>query len=345
MEHQLLGLGVICWNDSGNHKRFPRRDGKGRVVEAYGVNLMPAVDLIQKMKTFEAEHEAYELAYDLANNRLTRERRRCRGLLQHLKEKGVDGIEVLEVEASELIGGIKSGAGRTLSHIHSVTVALAELIVRLVDMLGVRNPSPAVGRAPDSVCQGTESCGTHRAHPESDRQYSTDGATPERRTTVDRRCRGDGLRQEDAEREYPDKPVTPTDNQPPEIESRKKRNLHPCGSGEELFAKLDEMGLVRIAREVVLPRLQGRFRRKDLLSVAERLGVDIGIRKTTWHEACRVFGRWEATAVMIMLAEKHRRGLVNYPDGYLRGCVGKRRSGAFDIWGMFIGLSKQNAQF
>ena len=320
LEQQLLGLGFLCWNDSGNHKRFAKRDRAGTVVESYGVNLMPAVALFESLRTFEAEQNAADLAYDLASNRMTRERRRCRGLLQHLRERGVTGIDALEAEASALIDSIRSGADRTLQHMQSVIEALADLIGRIVDLLDIRTHADSGVRGSKNVCQGTTPHRAHRVHPESNNQYSTDG----------RQVETDNRRTHQLEAE-------------PGVEGagggRRGDPAQPPGpSDEETFIKLEEADLVGIVRGAVLPRLPARFSRRDMLAASETIRCDLGIGDSAWREAARAFGRWQASALVMMIAEKHRRGLVNHPVGYLQGCVRNKLDGSSDIWGMLIGL-------
>ncbi len=40
-EKMLFQLGALTWTDSGNYKRFGKRDERGRIITAYGVILHP----------------------------------------------------------------------------------------------------------------------------------------------------------------------------------------------------------------------------------------------------------------------------------------------------------------
>ena len=41
LEQSLFETGALTWNDSGNHRRYGKRDDSGRIMYAYGVDLTP----------------------------------------------------------------------------------------------------------------------------------------------------------------------------------------------------------------------------------------------------------------------------------------------------------------
>ena len=80
-EQEMLKLGAIAYRDSPNHRRYGRRGGDDRIVEAYGVDLSPIAGLMPHLAAAAkatAEHEAEW--YRLKRN-LTVARRHIRAAL------------------------------------------------------------------------------------------------------------------------------------------------------------------------------------------------------------------------------------------------------------------------
>lgn len=101
LEKRLFDIGAICWNDSGNHKRYGRRDPKtGRLVFAYGVDLTPLAYLQEELEAKLQEKQLYAEAWRAAKREICESRRRIREQLGQLRDEGAHATRLTEFEAS-----------------------------------------------------------------------------------------------------------------------------------------------------------------------------------------------------------------------------------------------------
>ena len=86
----------------------------------------------------------------------------------------------------------------------------------------------------------------------------------------------------------------------------------------------------------------------DLVDGAARACDQLGIQQTSWAEACRVLGRFQAAAAVILTSLKFERQLVWAPDGYLRAMTWRAWNGqlhlARSVYGWLIEIGKAVAR-
>ena len=70
-EKTLHGLGALAWKDSPNHRRFGSRAATGQIVEAYGVNLAPAVALLPELRRLARDEHDDRTHWKFLRNRIT----------------------------------------------------------------------------------------------------------------------------------------------------------------------------------------------------------------------------------------------------------------------------------
>ena len=93
LEQQLFALGVITWNDSGNHKRYGQRDAQtGRIIYAYGVDLTPLAYLKEELQTKLHEKELHDQAWLETKRQISWYRRQIRSTLLQWQEEGLISI-------------------------------------------------------------------------------------------------------------------------------------------------------------------------------------------------------------------------------------------------------------
>ena len=59
-EQSLHKLGVLVWTDFGNNRRMGKRDDRGKIIFAYGVNLSPMAKLYDNLIMLSAEQDDFE---------------------------------------------------------------------------------------------------------------------------------------------------------------------------------------------------------------------------------------------------------------------------------------------
>lgn len=91
LERRLFEAGAITWNDSGNHKRYGRRDSNtGQLIFAFGVDLSPLAAMRDELETKLQEKKAREKHWLELKRKISTYRSLIRGLLQECREEGTD---------------------------------------------------------------------------------------------------------------------------------------------------------------------------------------------------------------------------------------------------------------
>lgn len=70
-EARLEEVGLIRRKLSGNARRYPVRDGKGQVVDAYGIDLRPLFECLPALQAIQAEQAAYDAARNALRSRIS----------------------------------------------------------------------------------------------------------------------------------------------------------------------------------------------------------------------------------------------------------------------------------
>lgn len=101
LEKRLFEAGAICWNDSGNHKRYGRRCPKSsRLIFAYGVDLTPLAYLEEILQAKLHQKQLYADAWRATKREISETRRQIRESVQRLREEGAGEAFLASIEAN-----------------------------------------------------------------------------------------------------------------------------------------------------------------------------------------------------------------------------------------------------
>jgi replication initiation protein RepC len=328
LNRHLVELGLITMKDSPNGKRYGKRDGHGRLIEAYGFDLSP---LFARMAEFQAAAEQGRALRE----RMRHLRRRAtigrNGLLQILETADEQGLsdetwQRLEDEARALARSLRS-----VERVEEMEVGVASLERRQMEarerlenqLAAVAGPIP---ETVDSDPKGSE----NRPHQYT---YKTP-SNPEQDTVMtSEACKSA------ADSAVPD---------PAPAEARQERQEERKGqaartdNGTVLRLSTDE--LVRLA-----PRLRTYLRTSspgwpDVVDAADWLRHDLGVSKSLWGEACLAMGREEAAIALAIVSAKPAAHFTSSPGGYFHGMVAKAKAGELNlartVWGLRSGGRK-----
>lgn len=82
LEKSLFEAGALTWHDSGNHKRYGKRDPKnGRILYAYGVDLTPLAYLKSHLENILHEKKLYDEAWMETKRQISWYRSQIRGVI------------------------------------------------------------------------------------------------------------------------------------------------------------------------------------------------------------------------------------------------------------------------
>ncbi len=321
----LVELGLIIMKDSPNGKRYGKRDGKGRIVEAYGFDLSP---LFTRM----AEFQAIATRGREDRERMRHLRRRTtiarNGLLQILDTVAEQGLFDAAWEKLE-------GEGRALARSLRQVEALDEMELGVVSL--ERRQHEARERLEKQLAELT---------PASSQTVDNNPKEPENRPhQYSYKANPDPVQEQVvAYNESKSPAARPVhDIQPPGVRHHQQEGQggqpERTDSGAVLKINTDE--LVRLA-----PRLRPYLTTAtptwpDIVEAADWLRHDLGVSKPLWGDACMAMGREKAAIALAIVSAKPAEHFTTSPGSYFYGMVQRAKTGdlnlARTIWGIRSG--------
>ena len=321
-ERRLMELGAIAFRDSGNFRRSGRRDGDGRLLEAWGLDLSPCAALLPELRRLAEKAAADREEFLKLKREISAARRRIRAALDcAVADSHVTGNAAgpLRAELEQLGGRVRERM--PLDELRRRVAGLTRLDERVAAEIGAGPPPAPVDRpadlmpcaaflrppAAENAAQGPHKCGTQE-------YYNTNRESTLEETTV-----AGGRREREA------------------------------GAASRTAGGAADSGR-RIAFSVLLDLLGDEFlgylppgRRigwSDLISAASHVAEDLGISAHAWREACYRLGRQTAAIALVVIAAKKARGLIGSPGGYLRGITRRGVEGDLRLDRTVFGLAK-----
>jgi replication initiation protein RepC len=327
----LIEAGLIVMHDSPNGKRYGKRNGQGRIVEAYGFNLAPLAARQAEFLALAEQGRAARERMRLLQRRCTIARNGLRQILETVAELGLDDADWQHL-AEE---------GRGLAHslqkverLEEMERGVAALERRQRDarerletlQLAVNGPQAIAGDCADSDPKGPENrphiiLTNHPSNPKKDTVMESKG------------CRAAGS--------------TVPHPTPTERHRKPQEGLSPwphrTGAGTVMRMSTDE--LVRLA-----PKLRAYLRTPtptwpDIVDAADWLRHDLGVSKPLWGEACMAMGREAAAIALAIVSAKPTEHFTSSPGGYFYGMVAKAKGGELNlartVWGLRSGNRRE----
>jgi len=322
INRHLVEIGLVTMKDSPNGKRYGKRDGKGRIVEAYGFDLAP-------LHTRMAEFQAIAQRGREEREQMRRLRRRSsiarNGLLQILDTVAEQGLfdvtwQRLEAEARALAGAL-----RKVEQIDEMELGVISLERRQLEAQE-RLEKQLTAMVPANV----ESVDSNPMEPENrPHQYSYKAnLNPEKETVMASNKSSPGVASQVPESATPMPPET--------AQRRQEERTERTDTGKVLRINPDE--LIRLA-----PRLKPYLRTPnpawpDIVDAADWLRHDLCISKPLWADACLTMGREKAAIALAVVSAKPAGHFTSSPGSYFHGMVGRAKTGELNlartIWGL-----------
>lgn len=319
LEKQLFEVGAITYNDSGNHKRYGRRDpATGRILYAFGVELTPLAYLKEELLQKLEEKHLYDDAWMQTKRQISWYRRQIRSILLEMQEEGAHPNLIGDFQASydeiaiQLRTHIDLGQMRTLLQAHS------ELHSRVLDSavsdsgLGI-NASQNQNLAEETT---TSSCTSE--HTFAHYKYTT---------PIKNNCspKGTGFQKSVAEPSEPKDLILGT-------------GLNHISIKQVLLASSERF-------KEHLPLKTQPVEWNEIVEAAYRLKSEMHISQQSWGEACEILGRVGASICVVITDQAMQRAEnpVSKPAAYFRGMVNKARVGELKLHNSIFGLSNASA--
>ncbi|WP_380059000.1 plasmid replication protein RepC (plasmid) [Falsihalocynthiibacter sp. SS001] len=330
---RLAEIGVICFKDSPNGKRWGRRDADGRIIEAYGFDLSPLSARVEEFEQLQAELQAEREFCQRLKRQITVARRMIRARIDAAFNGALRGPwEHLAEMFDDLLGRLPR---------RITTSASLELLLEWFrDLQGQVEKAylkaVQTDDAVDNLAETTEQVS------EMTQEMNPTGVNYEPHILITNQLNPVTCNRSETEQAAGVVPITrPEEHVDREMEdwiaeTRKKRG-----------AALDIATMMQACPEFASwARNMGGYLRdwNDLHRVAGQLRPMIGISEHAWSLAQERLGPQIATAALVLTFDKHCAGEVASPGGYLRGIVQKAGAGELHLERSFYGrLSEQAA--
>ena len=358
-EGALHRLGALAWNDSGNHKRFGRRDpATGRIVEAFGVDLSPLAALYHPLQDAAETRDRDIAAWKAGRNRAHALRAAVRRLFDELR--GRSRLEGRRLDLERAYGAAHRWdvrAGTPLATLEREVAALTLFKATLLDLLSGDDATETAPK-PTGAADSTGETWT-RDPKNTDHQYNTttrlksqrDTCNPEgdnQRRRPDGRHVGAGLEAAKAAAR-PQKafqvgcggdPGTPRKEPVPASGGGGRDDaasaLYPCGMEHvDLRQCLNAAGPTFRA---FLPDQPDEFASwEDFARAAAELRVPLGVSDPAWRGGVAAVGP-RAAALCVMLSARES---VYSPGGYFRRMIERAAAGELHLHKSIFGILRR----
>ena len=343
-EKMLFQLGALTWTDSGNHKRYGKRDDRGRIIKAYGVNLAPLGQLTRFLRQMAESIERDRMLWRDCKTAFAGLRRKIRGVFA-AGDQWRDEINAEQTHFNDLIKDMSIKRHTRVEEIKDWTAQLMAFLERLdllqnpqkidddpvdkfvvekqnaVNMrpLGPENTTPGSNELDAHIIQNhniyikykySSSAGDAQVvynHPDEHAAEACDDFT-------DRNCHErEGSQIDEAQQADPDR-------------------------GSRIREVVNLSKLYQSLPQYLRSELGSYTDWHDVINLAENLCSGLGISSYVWQEACRSMGQAAAALIIIIIEVKHHRGIVRSPGGYLRGMMKKSRKGLLHLMPTIYGI-------
>lgn len=289
LNRALIELGLITARDSPNGKRYGRRNGRGKIIEAYGFDLSP---LAARYAEFVAVAEAGRAERE-AIRRLRRRVTIARKAIQQITETVAEyGLVAPEMDEHAAAARALTAAARD----EETEAGLAE-VVTLIERR--REAAFAWLNSELNSVKTDPKPAEYRLH----KTTTTDPQNLDRDTVFAHR--GSSRGGEGGASDPSSEPV-----------------IDPCGVGRTQPTELIELA------PSLRPYLSNpRPTWPEILDATEWLRHDLDVSLSLWGRACQAMGRVPAAIALALVSTKPRDEIRTTPAGYFHGMVTKAERG------------------
>jgi len=300
LEKALHRAGLIRWSDTENYKRYGRRDSRGHIEYAYGVDLTPLGLMYQRLVDLNERHMAYMAAFRETKRKVSGFRRRIISKINLANEYGL----VVDGPVDQLAALPRIVAGMTIKALTDILNGARKINVVLDDGLKDR-PDPE----PLSTSSNPPENGSYLKETSDPSELNFRHIQPiVSPKVIDITCNQDvGDDREDVGEKF-------------------SSGMQHITYDMVMDAASDEF------IECIQPTAHSdKF--KDLNTAAARMCHKMGIGRWAWIKACSVLGE-TAAAVAVLIIDRNRKHpiipVVN-PGGVLRGMTVKAKTGDLNL--------------
>lgn len=336
LEQKLFEAGALTWHDSGNHKRYGKRDESGRILFAYGVDLTPLAFLKDQLQEVLEEKQLYEQAWMETKRQISYYRGQIRAVMCEMELLSLDGQgdfeeAILELQKSYEPLSLQIRTSLSLERVRDLLAKHRELYVQAIKIL----PQDA----DLSSESNNASANSQETKKESSRNDSHDvhyNSTIKKQSNKLDTCRA-------RPNAFQEK-----SSQPQELQAQTL-------AAEESFSEEEELvlatGLQHITLKQALNASSERFRSNmpmehrpmnwnDFVESAYRLKSELSISQNSWAKACAVLGRTGAAICLLLTdrAAQRDHSPVYKTGAYFNAMINRAKTGELHLHNSIFGI-------
>ena len=302
LNRRLIDAGLVVMRDSGNRRRYGRRDHEGNIVEAYGFDLSP---LMERASEFEqAAAAARKLRTDMAELR-----RRAGAARTELKSAIAAAAEYLPADVLD---------------------AALDTLERTRPQADPYKPGPMCAYVADLE----EKLRGILAHvPPADRPVVSTPMRAEIRPHQYNHQKEQQKKEAHTMRAMGEVVAVAQRLRGPEQTRRSAKE-----DGERTSTRITPSDLVRIAPRIGTYLPPGQPGWPEIIDAADWLRGEMGVSKAAWADACLVMGRAKAAVAVAVVSARPEGHIQVSPGAYFSGLVRRAKTGELDLARSITGL-------
>ena len=343
LEQSLFEAGALTWHDSGNHKRYGKRDKTGRILYAYGVDLTPLAYLKVSLEERLQEKRMIDAAWMETKRQISYYRGQIRSLMCEMELLTLDGqgdytSDLLTVQKSYEPLAIQIRTHLSLESVRTLLAKHKELYNEALNILNDQNV--------DKTLKIKEE--TKEKSPRSDTDVIHYNSTIKKQSnkldTTKCMALPNGFQKTGSERQ---ELQAPTSNQA-DISLNREEGF----SDEETL--ILQTGLQHITLKQALNAASKKFRDhmpmesrpmnwNDFVAAAYRMKGELFISQASWARACSLLGRNGAAICLLLTDQAQQREInaVQKTGAYFNAMINRAKEGDLHLHNSIFGILKQ----
>jgi len=340
LEQSLFEAGALTWHDSGNHKRYGKRDKTGRIMFAYGVDLTPLAYLKVSLEEKYQEKRMYDAAWMDTKRQISYYRGQIRALMCEMELLTLDGqgdytSDLLSVQKSYEPLAIQIRTHLNLESVRTLLVSHKELYNEALSALNEQD----VDKTPIIKEETKEK--SSRNDTDVIHYNSTIKKQSNKLDTKKRMASPNALQKSSSE--------------PQELQSLTDHQADTCSNEDQSFtdeeALILQTGLQHITLKQALNAASEKFREhmpmeqrpmnwNDFVDAAYRMKGDLMISQASWARACNVLGRTGAAICLLLTDQAQQREIkpVQKTGAYFNAMINRAKEGELHLHNSIFGI-------
>ncbi len=340
LEQSLFEAGALTWHDSGNHKRYGKRDKTGRIMYAYGVDLTPLAYLKASLEERLQEKRMIDAAWMETKRQISYYRGQIRSLMCEMELLTLDGqgdytSELLILQKAYEPLAIQIRTHLSLENVRTLLAKHKELYNEALNVLNDQNVDKT------SIIKEETKEKSPRSDTDDVHYNSTIKKQSNKLDTTKGMASPNALQKSSSE---PQELQTPTSNQVDIFLNREE-----SFSDEE--ALILQTGLQHITLKQALNASSEKFRDhmpmefrpmnwNDFVSAAYAMKGELFISQASWARACGLLGRTGAAICLLLTdkAQQRENKPVQKTGAYFNAMINRAKGGELHLHNSIFGI-------